>query len=97
MEFLAAPYNHWKCIAKPAPCRLPPREACEESNVRSEVIPEQEVMGRKGDSSTFDPTFKEPLHTGAEFKLDEKRRGWLYIEPADGRRCWIPESAAGII
>jgi tetratricopeptide (TPR) repeat protein len=72
-------------------------EAYEESNVRSGVILEQEVIGRKGDSTTFEPTFKEPLHTGAEFKLVEERKGWLYIELADGRRCWIPESAAGII
>jgi tetratricopeptide (TPR) repeat protein len=72
-------------------------EAYEESNIRSGVILEQEVMGRKGDSSTFEPTFKEPLHMGAEFKLVEERKGWFYIELADGRRCWIPESAAGVI
>jgi hypothetical protein len=34
---------------------------------------------------------------GAEFKLVEERKGWLHIELVDGRRCWIPESAAGII
>jgi len=72
-------------------------EAFEQSNVRSGVILEKEVMGRKGDSTTFEPTFKEPLHTGAEFNLVEERKGWLHIELADGRRCWIPESAAGMI
>jgi tetratricopeptide (TPR) repeat protein len=72
-------------------------EGYEESNVRSGVILEQEVMGRKGDSATFEPTFKEPLHMGVEFKLVEERKGWLHIELADGGRCWIPESAAGII
>jgi tetratricopeptide (TPR) repeat protein len=72
-------------------------EAYEESNVRSGVVLEHEVVGRKGDSTTFEPTFKEPLHMGAEFKLVEERKGWLHIELADGRRCWIPESAAGII
>jgi len=61
------------------------------------VVLEHEVVGRKGDSTTFEPTFKEPLHMGAEFKLVEERKGWLHIELADGRRCWIPESAAGII
>jgi tetratricopeptide (TPR) repeat protein len=72
-------------------------EAYEESNVRCGVVLEREVVGRKGDGTTFEPTFKEPLHMGAEFKLVEERKGWLYIELADGRRCWIPESSAGII
>ena len=72
-------------------------EAYEQSNIRSGVILEQEVMGRKGDSTTFEPTFKEPLHMGVEFNLVEERKGWLHIELADGRRCWIPESAAEII
>jgi tetratricopeptide (TPR) repeat protein len=72
-------------------------EAYEESYIRSGVVLEKEVVGRKGDSTTFEPTFKEPLHMGLEFKLVEERKGWLHIELADGRRCWIPESAAGII
>jgi tetratricopeptide (TPR) repeat protein len=72
-------------------------EAYEQSNIRSGVILEKEVMGRKGDSTTFEPTFKEPLHAGVEFDLVEERKGWLHIELADGRRCWIPESAAEII
>jgi tetratricopeptide (TPR) repeat protein len=68
-----------------------------QSHVRSGVILEKEAIGRKGDSATFEPTFKEPLHMGAEFTLVEERKGWFHIELADGRRCWIPESAAGII
>jgi len=72
-------------------------EAYEESNILSGVILEKEVIGRKGDSATFEPTFKEPLHMGAEFKLVEERKGWLHVELADSRRCWIPESSAGII
>jgi tetratricopeptide (TPR) repeat protein len=72
-------------------------EAYEQSNVRSGVILEKEIIGRKGDSTTFEPTFKEPLHMGIEFNLVEERKGWLHIELADGRRCWIPESAGEII
>ena len=37
------------------------------------------------------------LHAGTEFNLVEDRNGWLHIELADGRRCWIPKNAAGII
>ncbi len=72
-------------------------EAYEQANVHTGVVLEQEIIGRKGDSITFEPTFKEPLHAGVEFKLVEERKGWLHIELADGRRCWIPESAAELI
>ena len=72
-------------------------DAYRQVNTRSGVILETEVVGRKGDSTTFEPTFREPLHAGAEFTLVEKRTGWLYIELADSRRCWIPESAAEMI
>lgn len=72
-------------------------DANEQATVRPGVILEAEVIGRKGDSATFEPTFKEPLHAGVEFNLVEERKGWFYIELADGRRCWIPESAAGLI
>lgn len=72
-------------------------EAYDQSTIRSGVVLEKEVIGRKGDSSTFEPTFKEPLHAGVEFNLLEERKGWLHIELTDGRRCWIPESAAELI
>lgn len=72
-------------------------DAYEEANIHPGVILEGEVIGRKGDSTTFEPSFKEPLHMGVEFKLVEARQGWLHIELADGRRCWIPASAAELI
>ena len=72
-------------------------EAYQQSTSRSGVILEKETVGRKGDSTTFEPTFKDPLHAGVEFNLIEERKGWFHIELADGRRCWIPESAAGLI
>jgi tetratricopeptide (TPR) repeat protein len=72
-------------------------DAYEQANVRSGVILQQEIIGRKGDSTTFEPTFKDPLHVGVEFNLVEERKGWFHIELADGRRCWIPESAAELI
>lgn len=57
------------------------------------VILAEEVTARKGDSTTFEPAFKAPLHAGTEFTLLEKRAGWYHIELPDGQRCWIPESA----
>jgi tetratricopeptide (TPR) repeat protein len=72
-------------------------EAFEQSRIHSGVVLAEEVIARKGDSTTFEPTFKEPLHAGTEFKLIEKRIGWYHIELNDGRRCWIPESAAALV
>ncbi len=72
-------------------------EAYEQSSIQGGVILEKEVVGRKGDGVAFEPTFREPLHAGVEFTLIEQRKGWLQIELANGRRCWIPDSAAEII
>ena len=72
-------------------------EALEECRKRSGVILADEVVARKGDSFTYQPSFKEPLHAGTEFVLTEERKGWYNIELDDGRRCWIPSSAAGLV
>jgi len=72
-------------------------DAYEQAYIHPGVILEGEVIGRKGDSTTFEPSFKEPLHMGVEFKLVEARQGWFHIELTDGRRCWIPASAAELI
>ena len=69
-------------------------DAFEETRVRSGVILAEEMIARKGDSATYQPSFKDPLHAGTEFTLVEERKGWYHIELADGRRCWIPDSAA---
>ena len=72
-------------------------EAFQQSRTHSGVILAGEVVARKGDSTTFEPTFKDPLHAGAEFTLVEERKGWYHIELADGRQCWVPESSAEMI
>jgi len=61
------------------------------------VILTPEVVARKGDSETYQPSFKDPLHAGTEFELLEDRGDWYHIELADGRRCWIPARAAGLV
>jgi len=67
----------------------PPKEAG--------VVLAKEVVARKGDGLSHQPSFTEPLHAGLDFDLVEKRNGWLYIELRDGRRCWIPENGASVI
>lgn len=61
------------------------------------VILAQQVTARKGDGESYEPSFKEPLHSGTEFELVESRPGWHHIELADGRQCWIPEDAAALL
>lgn len=57
---------------------------------RPGVIISSEVTARKGNSETYQPSFKEPLHSGTEFILVEDRGDWLNIELADARTCWVP-------
>ncbi len=62
-------------------------------NTHPGVIISPEVVARKGNSETYEPSFREPLHSGTEFMLIEDRGDWYYIELADGRRCWVPSKA----
>jgi tetratricopeptide (TPR) repeat protein len=61
------------------------------------VILAEEVIGRKGDAETYQPSFKGPLHAGTEFGLVEDRNDWYQIELSDGRLCWIPKRAAELV
>ena len=57
------------------------------------VVTAREVVARKGDAETYQPSFTEPLHAGTEFVLLEERPGWFHVELEDGSRCWIPDRA----
>ena len=61
------------------------------------VITAGEVTGRMGDSETYQPSFKEPLHAGTEFRLVERRAGWWLVELENGERAWIPDGAAELV
>jgi len=61
------------------------------------VLVAPEVVARKGDADTYESSFEEPLHAGAEFTLVENRGDWYQIELPDGRRCWIPSGSAGLV
>jgi len=61
------------------------------------VILSKEVVARKGDGPSYQPSFKEPLHAGTEFRLLEDRSDWIHVELSDGRRCWIPRKSAGFV
>ena len=61
------------------------------------VLLDAEVTARQGDSHSYQPSFKEPLHGGTEFKLLEDRGAWWQIELADGRTCWIPAQSGELV
>jgi tetratricopeptide (TPR) repeat protein len=61
------------------------------------VVIAEEVVARKGDGQSYEPSFEEPLHAGAEFTLVESRGDWSRIELPDGRQCWVPASATEVV
>ncbi|MCK5231810.1 MAG: hypothetical protein KAR13_16180 [Desulfobulbaceae bacterium] len=72
-------------------------ERFENSGNISGVLVDREVVARKGDSASYQPSFKEPLHAGVDFRLIESRGRWLHIELMDGRTCWVPAGSAEIV
>ena len=61
------------------------------------VVTDDEIVARKGDGETYQPSFTEPLHAGTEVRLIENRGSWDYVELCDGRRCWLPRKCLGLI
>ena len=61
------------------------------------VIIKDEIVARKGDAMTYQPSFTDPLYAGTEFKLIEDRGTWWQIELVNGIRCWIQSDAGETI
>ena len=61
-----------------------------ESSRTAGVVVAKEVVARKGDGESYQPSFRDPLHAGTEFELVESRGEWRLVELVDGRRCWLP-------
>jgi hypothetical protein len=64
---------------------------------RPGVIISHEIIARKGNSETYEPSFKEPLHSGTEFTLMEDRGNWFQIELSDARQCWVPSKDVELV
>ncbi len=72
----------------------------EELNLRKSrpgVIVSDEIIARKGNSETYEPSFKEPLHSGTEFTLLEDRGNWYLIELPDSRTCWVSSKGVELV
>jgi hypothetical protein len=61
------------------------------------VVISSEVIARKGNSESYDKSFKDPLHAGTEFTVIEKRGTWFQIELLDSRTCWVPASDVELV
>lgn len=61
------------------------------------VIIAQEVNAKQGDGNNYAPAFQQPLFSGMEFRLREKREQWWHIILPDERECWIPANAAQLV
>ncbi|MEA2084796.1 MAG: hypothetical protein U9O82_11310 [Thermodesulfobacteriota bacterium] len=61
------------------------------------VLVDREVVARKGDSTSYQPSFEEPLHAGVDFRLLDSRGQWLHIELMDGRTCWVPAGSTELV
>ena len=61
------------------------------------VIVAAEVVGRRGEATTYEPSFTEPLHAGVECTVKERRDGWWLIELDDERETWVPSSTVGVV
>jgi tetratricopeptide (TPR) repeat protein len=61
------------------------------------VVISREVVARKGNSETYEPSFKDPLHSGTEFRLIEDRGSWYQIELADARTCWVHSKDVALV
>ena len=53
------------------------------------VIVEQQVIARKGNGTTYEPAFTEPLTEGAEFHLIERRGAWSLVRLPAGEEGWL--------
>lgn len=66
-------------------------------NTEPGVIIAPAVTARKGNSDTYEPAFKEPLHAGTEFSLVGESGNWFHIKLMDSRKCWVPKTSALLV
>lgn len=59
------------------------------------VVPE--VVARAADSAHAPPRLPQPLPSGAEVEIVERRDSWLRVRLADNRDAWLPQSAVELV
>ena len=61
------------------------------------VVVAPEVVARRGDGLSYEPSFDGALHAGTELIVIERRNEWYQVALADGRRAWLPEQAVAVV
>lgn len=72
-----------------------------EYTVRKNTVPgvvvSEKVVARKGNSRSYEPSFKDPLHAGTEFIVLEHRGNWIQVRLPDDRTCWLPAADVELV
>ena len=61
------------------------------------VVTAAETTGRRGDSRSYESSFSEPLSSGVEFTVKERRLGWIFAEFSDGSSSWLEEKDCAFV
>jgi tetratricopeptide (TPR) repeat protein len=61
------------------------------------VVISEESVARKGNSISYEPSFKNPLHAGTEFRVLEERGAWMRVQLPDDRTCWLPATDVELV
>ncbi|MDC7227341.1 MAG: hypothetical protein PQJ61_11320 [Spirochaetales bacterium] len=67
------------------------------SEIEYGVITADSTIGRLGDSLSYESAFDAPLYEGVEFKIKQRRVGWILAELPDGALVWFEEDDCGIV
>jgi len=68
-----------------------------EAGHRPGVVVAPEVIARKGDGTSYQPSFNQPLHAGTECTLLAERGNWLQVELANGSSTWLPKDSVSFV
>ncbi len=61
------------------------------------VVTASETIGRSADSIHAPQRFAQPLPSGTEVRILERRDGWLHVALANGRDAWVAESSVATV
>jgi len=66
-------------------------------NTPAGVVIATDVVVNKGPGASYERQFVQPLQSGVEFVVREKRGGWWNVELPDGQTGWIEGSHAQLV
>ena len=66
-------------------------------NTPAGVVIATDVVVNKGPGASYERQFVQPLQSGVEFVVREKRGGWWNVELPDGQTGWIESSHAQLV